>query len=357
MLRNLSIRDFRCFERFDLDFDPEITCIVGGNALGKTSLLEAVVVLIRLQSPRTNSLAPVIRTGAKGLVVDGMVENRHMQFYYSSSRRKLALDSVEQKEAHEYLQVARLVFFANTDIDLVRGTGEERRRFLDFLGSQFFRDYRGILRSYEKALRSRNAYLKMTPARPREVVAYTKPLIDFGQQLTELRSSLVQRLEPAAIAAFNLIGEREEQFGLEYHSGSSADFGAALAASAEEETRLRTTLIGPHRDDLLLRLSGQPAAVYASEGQQRTMAIALKVGHARLLESEFGRSPLLLLDDVFGELDIGRRNRLFANLPAGGQRIITTTSLAWLNDVPSGKLYEIKDDIARGRVLDVISHG
>ncbi|HYZ75100.1 MAG TPA: AAA family ATPase, partial [Chthoniobacterales bacterium] len=173
MLRHLSIRDFRCFPRFELDFDPEITCIVGANALGKTSLLEAVVVLTRLQSPRTNSLAPVIRTGAKGLVVDGMVDDRHLQFYYSPKRRKLALDSVEQKDAHEYLQIARLVFFANTDIDLVRGTGEERRRFLDFLGSQFFRDYRSILRSYEKALRSRNAYLKMTPVRPREVAAYT----------------------------------------------------------------------------------------------------------------------------------------------------------------------------------------
>jgi DNA replication and repair protein RecF len=355
MLRNLSIRDFRCFARFELEFDPEITCIVGANALGKTSLLEAVVVLTRLQSPRTNSLAPVIRTGAKGLVVDGMVDDRHMQFYYSPKRRKLALDSVEQKDAYEYLQVARLVFFANTDIDLVRGTGEERRRFLDFLGGQFFRDYRSIFRSYDKALRSRNAYLKMTPARPREVAAYTKPLIDFGQQLTELRGSLVGRLEPKTIEAFKLIGELGEEFGLEYQAGSTADFGAALAASAEEEVRLRTTLVGPHRDDLLLQLSRQSAAIYASEGQQRTIAIALKVGHARLLESEFGRSPLLLLDDVFGELDIGRRNRLFANLPTGGQRIITTTSLAWLNDVPTGKLYEIKDDSARGRVLDAIS--
>jgi DNA replication and repair protein RecF len=355
MLDHLSIRDFRCFSRFDLDFDPETTCIIGANALGKTSLLEAVVVLTRLQSPRTNSLALVIRTGAKGLVVDGMVGDRHLQFYYSSSRRKLALDSVEQKDAHEYLQIARLVFFANTDIDLVRGNSEERRRFLDFLGSQFFGEYRGILRSYEKALRSRNAYLKMTPARPREVAAYTKPLLDFGQQLANLRGSLVRRLEPNAIAAFNLIGEREEQFGLEYHSGSSADFRAALAASAEEEIRLRTTVVGPHRDDLLLRLSGQPATTYASEGQQRTMAIALKVGHARLLESEFGRSPILLLDDVFGELDIGRRNRLFANLPAGGQRIITTTSLDWLNDLPTGKVYQIKDDSARGRVLEEVS--
>jgi DNA replication and repair protein RecF len=357
MFRHLSIRDFRCFTRFDLDFDPEITCIIGGNALGKTSLLEAVAVLTRLQSPRTNSLSPVIRTGAKGLVVDGMVENRHLQFYYSKSRRKLALDSVEQKDAHEYLQVARLVFFANTDIDLVRGAGEERRRFLDFLGSQLFRDYRNILRSYEKALRSRNAYLKMTPARPREVAAYAKPLVDFGQQLTELRSSLVRRLEPEAIAAFNVIGDREEQFRLEYHSGSTTDFDAALIASSAEETRLRTTLVGPHRDDLLLQLGGQAAALYASEGQQRTMAIALKLGHSRLLESEFGRSPLLLLDDVFGELDTGRRNRLFANLPVGSQRIVTTTSLAWLNEIPTGKLYEIKEDSERGRVLEVVTEG
>jgi DNA replication and repair protein RecF len=144
---------------------------------------------------------------------------------------------------------------------------------------------------------------------------------------------------------------------LEYHSGSTADFGSALKASAEEEARLRTTLVGPHRDDLLLQLSHQSAAIYASEGQQRTIAIALKVGHARLLESVFGHSPLLLLDDVFGELDIDRRNRLFANLPAGGQRIITTTSLAWLNDVPTSKLYEIKDDGASGRVLGAISRG
>jgi len=165
----------------------------------------------------------------------------------------------------------------------------------------------------------------------------------------------VRRLEPEAIAAFNVIGDREEQFRLEYHSGSTTDFEAALIASSAEETQLRTTVVGPHRDDLLLQLGGQAAALYASEGQQRTMAIALKLGHSRLLESEFGRSPLLLLDDVFGELDTGRRNRLFANLPVGSQRIVTTTSLAWLNEIPTGKLYEIKEDSERGRVLKVVN--
>jgi DNA replication and repair protein RecF len=351
MVRKLSLRDFRCFARFELEFHPEVTCIVGGNALGKTSLLEAVAVLIRLQSPRTSSLVPVVRSGAQGLVTDGMVDRAHLQFYYSPKRRKLALDSVEQKDPHQYLEVARLVFFGSSDIDLVRGAGEERRRFLDFLGGQLFPKYREISRSYEKALRSRNAYLKMAPTRPREVQAYTKPLLDFGNQLTVLRNELVQRLTPHATAAYAAISDRSEPVALEYHSGATADFASALAASADEEVRLRATLVGPHRDDLRLELQSRPANLFASEGQQRTLVIALKLGQAFLLETEFGQCPVLLLDDIFGELDRTRRNRLFTNLPAGSQKIVTSTSLAWLDQKPTGQVYELKEDPVEGRVL------
>ena len=166
MVSKLSIRDFRCFSNLEIKFHPESTCIVGRNASGKTSLLEAVAVLTRLQSPRTNSLAQLVRLGAKGLVTDGFVSEYHLQFYYSASRRKLALDAVEQKTSNTYLEVAKVVYFANSDIGLIRGPGETRRRFLDFVGSQLFKNYREILRSYEKALHSRNHYLKMVPARP-----------------------------------------------------------------------------------------------------------------------------------------------------------------------------------------------
>jgi DNA replication and repair protein RecF len=159
MVSRFLVRDFRCFTQFELDLHPAFTCVVGKNALGKTSLLEALAVLLRLQSPRTNSLQPVIRSGARGLVVDGIVRNYHLQCYYSASRRKLAIDSVEQKDPTEYLNVGRVVFLANSDIDLIRGSSEGRRRFFDFVGNQLFRNYREILRSYEKALRSRNAYL------------------------------------------------------------------------------------------------------------------------------------------------------------------------------------------------------
>src|SRR5580704_18438521 len=131
MLTKLVLRDFRCFQSLEIEFHPELTCFVGPNAVGKTSLLEAVSVLTRLQSPRTNSLAQLVRLGAKGLVTDGFVSDYHLQFYYSASRRKLALDAVEQKTSNTYLEVAKVVYFANSDISLTRGAGDTRRRFLD----------------------------------------------------------------------------------------------------------------------------------------------------------------------------------------------------------------------------------
>jgi DNA replication and repair protein RecF len=348
------VRDFRCFTKCELDLHPDLTCVVGKNALGKTSLLEALAVLIRLQSPRANSLQPAIRNGARGLVVDGIVHNYHLQCYYSASRRKLALDSVEQKDPTEYLNVGRVVFFANWDIDLIRGSGDGRRRFLDFVGNQLFRNYREVLRSYEKALRSRNAYLKMVPARPKEVAAYTKPLLKFGHQLTALRAFLVERLEPYVVSSFASVSDRGEAFAIKYHPGATDDFEGALSESGTEERRLRATVVGPHRDDLHFLVQSQPADLFASEGQQRTMAIALKLGQARVLQAEGRQPPLLLVDDIFGELDRDRRNRLFASLPAESQRVVTTTSISWLAEAPIGKLYEITEDKPLSRALRLL---
>ncbi|HEY0792576.1 MAG TPA: DNA replication and repair protein RecF [Chthoniobacterales bacterium] len=342
MVERLRLRDFRCFSRLETDFHPSMTCIIGQNAVGKTSLLEAVAVLLRLQSPRTGSLQTALRTGAKGMVVDGFVNRRHLQFYYSPSRRKLALDSVEQRSSADYLGVARVVYAANSDIDLIRGPAELRRRFLDFVGSQLPANYREILRAYEKALRSRNAYLKMYPARPREVQAYTKVLLKFGHQLSALRAFLVERLEPEVLQAFSAISDRGEMVCLRYQQGATTDFEGALAASADEESRLRTTVVGPHRDDVHILLHNQPADLFASEGQQRALAIALKLAQARLLAAEFSEPPLLLLDDVFGELDGTGRNRLLRQLPADSQRIVTTTTLDWLSEVPEGQVYQMQ---------------
>lgn len=354
MVSKLLLRDFRCFSNLEIEFHPESTCIVGRNASGKTSILEAVSVLTRLQSPRTSSLAQLVRLGAKGLVTDGYVSKYHLQFYYSATRRKLALDAVEQKNSNAYLAVAKVVYFANSDIDLIRSGGDGRRRFLDFVGSQLFKNYREILRSYEKALHARNRYLKMMPARRREVSAFSKPLLQFGHQLSALRAFLLERLDPHIIEAFEAISDRNETLRLCYQPGATADFEKALRESEEEELRLRMTVVGPHRDDFQLFLNSKPADLFASEGQQRTLAIALKLAQAKIQELEFNKPSLLLIDDVFGELDPGRRNRLFSALPSRGQRLVTTTHLEWLESLPAGKVYRIDENSPGDRVLEIV---
>jgi DNA replication and repair protein RecF len=354
VLRSLQVRDFRCFERLEVEFHPELTCLVGPNAIGKTSLLEAAAVLVRLQSPRTSSLQQVIRFGAKGFVLDGYAADYHLQFYYSATRKKLALDGVVQRKLDDYLALARIVYFASADIELARGAAEQRRRFLDFCGTQLLGDYRNILRSYDRALRSRNAFLKLVPPRPREVAAYTAPLLKFGNLLSALRSSLVERLEPAFVAAFNQISDAKESVGLSYQPGAKADFAAALVDSADDERRTKTTLVGPHRDDVQILINAQAAEFFASEGQQRTVALALKLAEATLLETEFEQAPVLLLDDVFGELDQQRRNRLLQNLPATGQKILTSTSLDWAKELPRGRIFRMNAENQTGRPLEMI---
>jgi DNA replication and repair protein RecF len=349
VLTTLSLRHFRCFESLACEFAPGMNVFVGANAQGKTSLLEAVCVLARLQSPRTSRLGEALQHGRRGFVVDGYIDGRHMQFYYAPERKKLALDSVTQPGTADYLEVARVVWFGNADIDLVRGAADLRRRFLDFLGVQANVRYRQTLRAYERALRSRNRLLKAPRLDWREIAAFDGPLIEHGTALTEARARLLRDLEPHAAAGQRAMSGTGEELRLNYTRGSGGDLAAALAAGRELDGRLRQTGTGPHRDDIELLLDGR-GSQFASEGQQRSMAIALKLGQARMLDAQPGPPPLLLIDDIFGELDLDRRNALLRHLPAEAQRLITTTHLEWLSGITPGRVHRV--DHGRVSLLD-----
>lgn len=308
--------------------------IIGPNAHGKTSLLEAVCILLRLQSPRVTRLASAIQHERRGFVVDGYFDHRHLQFYFSKERKKLALDSVVQTSTHEYLQIGRVMWFSNSDMDLVRAGGDLRRRFLDFVCMQREPGYRTLLREYERALRSRNLLLKNPSPRWREIAAFDRPLLAAGMQITQLRGKLCAELSGPANEAHAAISEAGEQLRIEYVPGAGGEFAAALAAAQQTDARLRQTTVGPHRDDIAFSLSDR-SAEFASEGQQRTLVLALKLGAARLLAAHFGTPPIYLIDDVFGELDVKRRNALLAVLPIEAQKIITTTYLDWMGEQPA----------------------
>jgi DNA replication and repair protein RecF len=333
-LRSLKVRHFRCFDVYEAEFGPRMNFIIGPNAHGKTSLLEAACILLRLQSPRITRLTAAVQHERRGFVADGFFSERHMQFYFSKERKKLALDSVIQSSTHEYLQIGRVMWFSNADIDLARGGGDVRRRFLDFVCMQRESGYRTLLREYERALRSRNLLLKNPSPRWREIAAFDQPLIAAGVQIMRFRERLCAELRDPVNQSHQAISDSREQLRIGYEPGAEGDLGAALAAAQLNDARLRQTTVGPHRDDLVFFL-GERSAEFASEGQQRTLVLSLKLGAARLLAAHFGAPPVYLIDDVFGELDVTRRNALLSTLPGDAQKIITTTHLGWMEALPA----------------------
>lgn len=324
--------DFRCFEQVSLPLGEEGQIFVGENAQGKTSLLEAVCLLLRLQSPRARQVRQLIREGAAGFGIAGEVNDQDLQVRGDRKGLSLKLDDDETASRKDYLAESGLVvWMGNDDLDLVRGGGESRRKYLDFLASQVDPEYREHWMRYRKALAGRNRYLKTLSPREPEVQAYTRLLIQHGAEIVRRRIALCEQLTPRAAANHAAVSGKAEEVGILYQDRAKGDLEAAFAEVEEREMRRGVTLAGPHRDDLKLGIAGRGAREYGSEGQQRTLALSLKLAQGEVLRERGNREPVYLIDDVFGELDLGRRNALMGQLPADAQKLITTTNMDWWN--------------------------
>ncbi len=325
--------DFRCFGSLDLEVPPEGIILLGDNAQGKTSVLEALCVLVRLHSPRSHRMTTLGRIGSKGFGIAGDPWDSERQVRYSRDGLALQVDGEPRPSQSGYLADGGLVvWMGNEDLELVRGPGEGRRRYLDFLGAQVDADYRRSWSRYRRALRAKNLLLKEGRPRDAEIASYEEILIEHGTILMEARARLVAELAPLAAEAQREISGKDEPLTLTYLPASGSDLRESLLQARERETRLRQAVVGPHRDELDLRLHGMPASAFASEGQQRTLALALKLAQGKLLERQGGKPPIYLMDDIFGELDPGRRNSLLNHLPPLAQKWITTTHLDWMKE-------------------------
>lgn len=336
VLRSLRLMDFRCFGSLDLEVPPAGVLLVGDNAQGKTSVLEAICVLIRLHSPRTRRMGLLARVGGSGgFGIAGDPWDCERQIRHSGEGLFLKADDESRASRGAYLEDGGLVvWMGNEDLELIRGPGEGRRRYLDFIGAQIDPAYRRAWSRYRRALQAKNLLLKEGRPRDAEILSYEEILAEHGTVLMKTRARLVEELSPLAAAAQNTVSGKNEPLALQYLPASGPDLRESMLQARERESRLRQAVVGPHRDDLLLRLHGMPAADFASEGQQRTIALALKLAQGKLLESSGGRPPLYLMDDIFGELDPGRRNALMSHLPPLAQKWITTTHLDWLRETP-----------------------
>jgi DNA replication and repair protein RecF len=327
--------DFRCFESLDLEVPAEGAILTGDNAQGKTSILEAICVLVRLHSPRTHRMTALGRVGSKGFGIAGDPWSCERQVRHSREGLVLKANDELLPSQTRYLEDGGLVvWMGNEDLELVRGPGEGRRRYLDFLGAQIDPSYRRSWSRYRRALRAKNLLLKESRPRDAEILSYEEILVEHGTILMEARARLIEELAPLAAEAQRIVSGRDEPLNLHYLPASGPDLRESIRQARERETRLRQAVVGPHRDELDLRIHGMPAADFASEGQQRTLALALKLAQGTLLERRGGKLPIYLMDDIFGELDPSRRNALMNHLPPLAQKWITTTNMDWLQETP-----------------------
>jgi DNA replication and repair protein RecF len=335
-LAHLRLRDFRNYARLDVDFEPGFQLLIGGNAQGKTNILEAIYLLATLRSFRGVGGAQMVRHGATGYFVGGrlVAEATHdLKLYWSARDRSLSRDGQPVRRLADYFGRMRCVVFCSEDLQLVKGTPRVRRRFMDLLLAQTEPGYLGTLQRYLRALQARNALLKRANPGAAVVESFTQELAAAGNLLIQRRQVLVPSLAPMVRLAHERISHDAEEVFIRYVPSVREDFAIELAGSAGRERVLRTTVVGPHRDDLQLQLQDKPAAQYASEGQKRTLAIALKMAQAEYLSAVTGSPPILLIDDVIGELDARRRAGLMPLLEraehARGQVFMTCTQENW----------------------------
>jgi DNA replication and repair protein RecF len=390
-LAHLRLRDFRNYTRLDADFAPGFHLLLGDNAQGKTNILEAVYLMATLRSFRGVGGAQMIRHGQKGYFVGGSVvggtipsislaspkggegrgeeaeisqitnpspqpsprlsgeretkilashSEREVKIYWSARERKLALDGQPVKRLGDYLGVLRTVVFCTEDLQLVKGAARARRRFLDLLLAQTQPAYLPLLQRYMRAVRARNALLKHSrPGGTDEATldSFSRELVELGGQLIRMRTELAPKFSPLARLAYRRISNDAEELRIEYQPNVKKDFAVELAQSRSRERTYRSTLVGPHRDDLRLLLNEKSAAQFGSEGQKRTLAIALKMAQAEYLAGIHGSAPVLLIDDVMGELDVKRRSGFLPLLEqarkTSGQVFMTATEENWPSEL------------------------
>jgi DNA replication and repair protein RecF len=353
-VRHLSLTDFRSYGGVELELEPGVTSFVGPNGHGKTNLVEAVGYLATLASHRVASDAPLVRSGAERAVLRGAVvrddRSTLVELEIAPSRANRArINRSPVPRAREVLGILSTVLFSPEDLALVKGDPTERRRFLDDLLVARAPRMAGVRADYDRVLRQRNALLKSAGARVRAgggdvatLDVWDAHLARAGAELIAARLELVEALEPHVDAAYGAVAGGAGATGLCYRSSlepvaclDRATLGdtmlARLADVRPRELERGVTLVGPHRDDLLLALGPLPAKGYASHGESWSLALALRLAAYTLLRAD-GAEPVLVLDDVFAELDTDRRARLAALVAPAEQVLVTAAVDA---DVPA----------------------
>jgi DNA replication and repair protein RecF len=365
-VKKLALTNFRSYKSLELKLAPGPTTFIGNNGSGKTNIAESLIYLAYLSSHRVSQNLPLLRLGTDQAIIRAEIErdDRTLQVdleINASKANRARLNQNPTKSQREILGALQVIYFSPEDLDLVRGEPTHRRDFLDKLLIMRSPRLAGVISDYDRVVKQRNTLLK-TRAPENALAPWTEQLINLGAQLSAERIALVEELNPYVAANYANLNEVKPA-SISYKSATDGlttntekniqTLTARQLEVARQETERGASLIGPHRDDLHLQLGDFPAKGYASHGESWSMAISLRIGSFNLLKSE-GAEPILILDDIFAELDTTRRAQLTSVTKMAEQTIITA---AVESDLPpellSIKYYVSPGVVSKERATDV----
>jgi DNA replication and repair protein RecF len=336
-LKHLSLINFKSYSSFEADLSEKVNCFVGNNGMGKTNLLDAIYYLSFCKSFFNSIDSQNIKHGESLFVIQGIFDKygEDQEVYCGIKRNQKKVfkkNKVEYQKLSEHIGLFPLVMISPGDIELINGSSEERRKFLDSIISQYDKVYLDKLVAYQQVLRQRNALLKQFAESrtfdSETIQIWDDQLIMHGKIIIEIRTAFLKQFIPIFNKYYTYISDSKEEVSLEYENSiGDKDFRTAVLSSLARDRALTYTTVGPHKDDLEFLLNGHSLKKFASQGQQKSYLLALKLAQFEFISEQKNIKPLLLLDDVYDKLDETRFTKLIELVSgnAFGQIFITDT--------------------------------
>lgn len=349
-IEKLQLKNYRNYEQLDISFDNKVNVIIGENAQGKTNLLEAIYLLAFTKSYRTSNDRELILWDQEFAKITGSLVKKNdqivpLELIFHKTGKKAKLNRIEQKRLSEYIGSLNVVMFAPEDLSLVKGSPQIRRRFIDMELGQIEPVYIYHLGQYQKILKQRNHLLKQLQYEQQETTfldVLTDQLVKHAAIILKRRYNFLKLLKKWAIPIHYQISRELEELDITYTSSIEVledddeekleqKYLEAFSQAKANEIRRGSTLVGPHRDDLIFFINEKDVKLYGSQGQQRTTALSLKLAEIDLIYEQIGEYPILLLDDVLSELDDFRQSHLLSTIQGKVQTFVSTTTVDGIN--------------------------
>lgn len=345
ILEKIVVSDFRNIQLQELAFSPNVNCISGNNGEGKTNLLDAIYCLSMTKSAFATSDKFNVRHGMAEFSLSGIyrmengLSSRFSLKMTSKGEKKVKRDDKPYSKISEHVGVLPVVMVSPADVSMVSDSGEERRRFVNSVLSQMDREYMAAMQQYNRLLLQRNTMLKDQTLDQSLLEVIDMRMSMLAQPIFQARKRFVEQLRPIVAEYYKTLSGGSEQVDIEYESDlHKAELDQLLVASYERDRIMKHTTVGVHRDDFAFRMNGHPIRRFGSQGQQKSFLVSLKFAQYEIMKKNYGFAPILLLDDVFDKLDMGRISNLLQMVASNdfGQIFITDSNKVRMAGIVDG---------------------